>query len=60
MKFIFSSPTCILRSYDTVSAVQVIHSPVFDLCQGHVKTDTLLQKDLNSLRLKNYKPFNFR
>jgi hypothetical protein len=60
MKFIISSPTCILRCYDTVSAVQVIQSPVFDMCQGHVKRDTLLQKDLNNLHLKNYKRFNFR
>jgi hypothetical protein len=35
----------------------MIHSLVFELCQGHVKTDIWLQKDLNSLRLKYYKRF---
>jgi hypothetical protein len=33
----------------------VIQSPVFDLCQGQMNADTLLQKDLYRLRPKNYK-----
>jgi hypothetical protein len=34
----------------------VIQSHTFDLCQGQVKTDTLLQKDLHRLRLNLQKP----
>jgi hypothetical protein len=40
----------ILRLYDSASAVYVTQSHTFDLCQGQVKTDTLLQKNLHTLR----------